>query len=77
MENALHIGKEPEYDFEEICPLCDNVNEYKLSDTKDYKNGKKIAVCQNCGSVIFACNLCDMDNCDCGNCYIIEEGYKF
>lgn len=65
-----------EYDFEEICPLCDHVNEYKLSDTKDYKNGKKIAVCQNCGSVIFACNLCDMDSCDCGKCYI-EEGYKF
>lgn len=65
-----------EHDFEEFCPICEHINEYKLSDTKDYKNGKRIAVCQNCGSVIFACNLCDMDNCDCGKCYI-EEGYKF
>lgn len=72
MEKDLGIG----HDFEETCPLCDHVNEYKLSDTRDYKNGKRIAVCQNCGSVIFACNLCDMDNCDCGKCYI-EEGYKF
>ena len=63
-----------EHDFEEICPLCDHVNKYKLSNTKDYKNGKKIVVCQNCGSVIFACNLCDCDGC--GKCYI-EEGYKF
>ena len=62
------------YNFEEICPLCDHVNKYKLSDTKDYKNGKKIVVCQECGSVIFACNLCDCDGC--GKCYI-EEGYKF
>ena len=69
LENALQ--KES---FEEICPLCDHVNKYKLSDTKDYKNGKKIVVCQECGSVIFACNLCDCDGC--GKCYI-EEGYKF
>ena len=74
MENALQTNKETEYDFEEVCPLCDHVNKYKLSDTKDYKNGKKIVVCQNCGSVMFACNLCDCDGC--GKCYI-EEGYKF
>ena len=74
MRNALQTNKEPEHDFEEICPLCDHINEYKLSDTKDYKNGKKIVVCQNCGSVMFACNLCDCDGC--GKCYI-EEGYKF
>ena len=74
IENALQTNKETEYDFDETCPICDHVNEYKLSDTKDYKNGKKIVVCQNCGSVIFACNLCDCDGC--GKCYI-EEGYKF
>ena len=71
LENAL---QEAEESFEEICPICDHVNEYRLSDTKDYKNGKKIVVCQNCGSLIFACNLCDCDGC--GKCYI-EEGYKF
>ena len=54
------------YDFDEICPLCDHVNKYKLSETKDYKNGKKIVVCQNCGSIILACNLCDGNGC--GKC---------
>ena len=77
MEKVLYSNyflEEENYDFEEICPHCDYINECKLSETKDYKNGKKIIVCQNCGSVIFACNLCDCDGC--GKCYI-EEGYKF
>ena len=74
MENALQTNKEPEHDFDETCPLCDHINEYNVSETKDYKNGKRFVVCQNCGSVIFACNLCDCDGC--GKCYI-DEGYKF
>ena len=61
LENALQ-----EESFEETCPLCDHINEYKLSETKDYKNGKKIVVCQNCGSIILACSLCD--GIGCGKC---------
>lgn len=51
---------------EEICPHCDHINEYKVSEAKDYKNEKKIITCQNCGSVILACSLCDGNGC--GKC---------
>ena len=62
-----------DYDFEEICPHCDYVNKVVLSETRDQKSGKKILICQDCGKTILACNLCDMDNCDCCNCGIEEE----
>ena len=61
--NAL---QEAEESFEEICPHCDYINEYKVSEAKDYKDGKKIVVCQSCGSVILACSLCDGNGC--GKC---------
>lgn len=52
--------------LEETCPHCDYINEYKVSEAKDYKDGKKIVVCQSCGSVILACSLCDGNGC--GKC---------
>ena len=61
------------YDFDEACPHCDYVNEVLLSETKECKNGKRTLICKDCGETILACNLCDMDNCDCCNCGIEEE----
>ena len=52
--------------IEETCPYCDYLNEFKMSEAKDYKNGKKIIVCQNCGAISFVCSLCDGH--ECGKC---------
>lgn len=52
--------------LEETCPHCDHINEYRVSEAKDHQNGKRIVVCQNCGSVILACSLCDGNGC--GKC---------
>lgn len=54
--------------IQETCPHCDYVNEFKVSETKSNKNGKKTITCKECGKEIFACSLCDGYNC--GACSI-------
>ena len=56
--------KTPErnYDFEEICPHCDHVNQVKW-DRKSHT-----IICEGCGERILLCNLCDMDTVTCGKC---------
>ena len=51
-----------DYDFDETCPYCDFVNQV-VWDGHSHK-----MKCQNCGEEILLCNLCDPDNCECGNC---------
>ena len=62
-----------EYDFEEICPHCDYMNEVSLSGTTVYKNGKRILTCKGCGKKILACSLCDCDNMECVKCELLGE----
>ena len=69
-ENDLHISEIAEEVAEETCPFCNHVNEFKVSEAMEYKNGKKVIACEHCGSVIFACSLCDGNGC--GKCNILE-----
>ena len=61
------IGKVDEW-IEEFCPHCDTLNAFKLSETRDGKNGKKVVTCQGCGKTILVCSICDCDGC--GKCTI-------
>lgn len=51
-----------DYDFDETCPYCDFINNI-VWDKKSHST-----ICQGCGRKILLCNLCDMDNCNCGDC---------
>lgn len=46
----------------EYCPFCDTEVELKPISS--------VQLCPNCGKLILPCNLCDHDNCDCGNCLL-------
>lgn len=50
------------YDFEELCPHCDYVNEVK------WDGESMTTVCKNCYTTIKLCSLCDAE--DCENCKI-------
>lgn len=53
---------------EEICPYCDYVNTFKVSEAKVNTSGKKTIVCRDCGKEILACTLCEHCGTDCGMC---------
>lgn len=56
---------EKDYDFEEICPHCDFVNEVVW----DGKSGT--IVCAGCGKEIVLCSVCE--DMRCGNCRYEKE----
>ena len=53
---------EGDFDLEEICPYCGNINKVKW-------HGKSRRIhCDECGKEILLCSLCDCDNCNCSEC---------
>ena len=57
------MSKKYKYDLDETCPHCDYMNKVIIEKTRTHTNGKKTVVCENCGKVIFVCNLCNGENC--------------
>lgn len=53
---------------EEVCPHCDYVNTFKVSETKVNTSGKKTIVCKDCGKEILTCTLCEDYGVGCGTC---------
>ena len=66
------IRKHLDESFEEVCPHCDYVNTFKVSETTN-KSGQSTIVCKGCGKVMLACSLCGHCGIDCGRCSIEQE----
>ena len=56
-----------DYDFDEICPHCDFVNQVK------WDGKSKVTVCEGCHRTIALCSICEHCGEGCGTCTVTRK----